>query len=414
MQPETRGGTVSLPRRLLTLFLLYTVQGLPYGFLVSVLPLFLRESGWSRTFIGLSSVLGLPWFLKPLWAPLVDRYSFPALGRRKSWVIPCTGLLLACFLLLGTQSPAEGRSLLALFLLVLAINLVTATQDIAVDGLAVDILSPRERGQGNAAQVVGFKAGMLLTGGLLLGLSGTLGWKGISWCMAGITACVLVPAILYPEREGSLREPSTPLTIGEIWRSLLDLARRPGFALALLLIGTYKLGEAGVDAMYKVFLLDGGLSVSRIGVLCGGWGMAFSLAGSLLGGWVAQRTGRLEALSRVGLLRALPLAAIAVLPFLPGPLPLWLLYPVTLAEHLAGGMITPIVFAFMMDLCDKRVGATHYTALSAVELCGKMGMSAASGLLADRIGYGGLFCLGAGISVLWPVLVLVSRKSLRL
>lgn len=414
MGPEKLPGPVSFPRRLVTLFLLYTVQGLPYGFLVSVLPLFLRESGWSRTFIGFSGLIGLPWFLKPLWAPLVDRFGSPTLGRRKSWILPCMGLLLASFLLLGTQAPAAGRSLLLLLLLVLAINLLTATQDIAVDGLAVDVLEPHERGPGNAAQVVGFKAGMLLTGGVLLGLSGKLGWAGICWCMAAATAFILIPVVLYPERGTSRESVAAPPGVAENFKSLLALAGRPGFGLALLLIGTYKLGEAGVDAMYKIFLMDRGMSVSEIGVLCGGWGMAFSLAGSLAGGWVARRTERLRALFRVGVLRALPLVAIAVLPFLQSRLPLGLIYPVTLAEHFAGGMITPIMFAFMMDLCDRRVGATHYTALAAVELLGKMGMSTVSGLLADRVGYGGLFCLGAGISVLWPLLVLASRRRIRL
>ena len=91
-----------------------------------------------------------------------------------------------------------------------------------------------------------------------------------------------------------------------------------------------------------------------------------------------------------------------------------LLYPVTLAEHFAGGMITPLMFAFMMDLCDRRVGATHYTAFAAVELVGKVGVSTISGFLADRIGYGGLFCMGAGISALWPCLVAFSRRKIRL
>ena len=73
-------------------------------------------------------------------------------------------------------------------------------------------------------------------------------------------------------------------------------------------------------------------------------------------------------------------------------------------------MITPVMFAFMMDLCDRKVGATHYTALAAVEVVGKMSVSTLSGLLADRVGYGGLFSLGAGISLLWPLLVVGARR----
>jgi MFS family permease len=119
----------------------------------------------------------------------------------------------------------------------------------------------------------------------------------------------------------------------------------------------------------------------------------------------------MKSLFWAGLLRAGPLVCIAVLPFLREPLSPWVLYPVTLAEHFFGGMITPVMFAFMMDLCDRRVGATHYTALAAVEVVGKMGVSSLSGLLADRIGYGGLFSIGAGISLLWPLVVYWSIKK---
>jgi hypothetical protein len=191
----------------------------------------------------------------------------------------------------------------------------------------------------------------------------------------------------------------------------VQLAARSGFPVALLLIVTYKLGEAGVDAMYKIFLLDRGWDAPAIGVLCGTWGLVFSLSGSILGGWIGHTRDRMEALFWVGFLRAIPLVLIALLPFLKPPLSLWIVYPVTLAEHLAGGMITPIMFAFMMDLCDRKVGATHYTALAAVEVVGKMTVSTFSGLLADRIGYGGLFSLGAGISLLWPLVVYVAQRK---
>jgi hypothetical protein len=397
-------------RRLSTLFFLYLVQGLPYGFFISVLPLFLRQAGWSRTAIGFYSLLGLPWILKPLWAPLVDRFSWPALGRRKSWILPCVMVSAILALLLASQEPLPDSPIRCLLLIVLAINLVAATQDIAVDGLAVDILSERERGPGNAVQVVGFKAGMLCTGGILLALSGRVGWEGICTAMAVITLLVLFLAARYPEGGGGGQPEEASPKMKEILKSLVVLASRSGFPVAVLLIATYKMGEAGVDAMYRIFLLDHGWDAPAIGVLCGTWGLAFSLAGSIIGGWIGHTQERMKSLFWVGCLRAAPLVFIALLPFLKEPLSIWIVYPVTLAEHLAGGMITPIMFAFMMDLCDRKVGATHYTALAAVEVVGKMGVSTFSGLLADRIGYGGLFCLGAGISLLWPFVVYWSRK----
>ncbi|MGW8321119.1 MAG: hypothetical protein ACWGSD_06160, partial [Thermodesulfobacteriota bacterium] len=126
---EVSGTLIPFWRRLTTLFLLYVVQGLPYGFFISVLPLYLRQAGWSRTAIGFYSLLVLPWILKPLWAPLVDRFSWTALGRRKSWILPCVIGSAVLALLLGPQEPQPAGALTCLLLIVLGINLVAATQD---------------------------------------------------------------------------------------------------------------------------------------------------------------------------------------------------------------------------------------------------------------------------------------------
>ena len=411
---EHGGSAASVPLacRFTVLFLLYLAQGLPYGFFVTALPLFLREAGWSRTSIGFYGLLGLPWFLKPIWAPLVDRFSLQSLGRRKSWILPCMAILAGLAFLLSAAEPESGHTVLFPLLVVLAVNLVAATQDIAVDGLAVDTLAQRERGPGNVAQVAGFKFGMLVTGGLLLGLSDRIGWDGICLSMGFFCLFVLVVLLVVPEPRPQTRSDKEQPRLAEIAASLISLASRPGFAWALLLILTYKSGEALVDAMYRIFLLDSGMDVSSIGILSGGWGMAFSLAGTVLGGWVARGPDRLRALQWAGLVRAGPLLAIAVLPFLAGPRSLWIVYPVTLAEHLAGGLLTPILFAFMMDQCDRRVGATHYTALAAVEVIGKMGFGLVSGFLADHFGYGLVFSLGAALSLVWPCLVVLARPRI--
>ena len=402
-------------RRLTTLFLLYLAQGLPYGFFVTALPVFLRQAGWSRTSIGFYTLLGLPWLLKPLWAPLVDRFSWPRLGRRKSWVIPCMVVLVMLSVGVGLEEPISGQPVTWLLVIILGINLLAATQDIAVDGLAVDILSPKERGPGNAAQVVGFKVGMLMTGGLLLGAVDRIGWFGICLGMALISLAVLVWVLRYPEA-ASYGHPDSAGNPGmrEIARSLVSLATREGFVLVLVLICTYKMGEALIDSMYKVFLLDSGMDASAIGILCGGWGLGLSLAGSLSAGWLARGAKRLDVLFWVGIVRAIPLIAIAYLPFVHPPLSLWILYPVTLAEHFVGGMLTTVMFAFMMDLCERRMGATHYTVLAAAEVAGKMGISLFSGVLADQFGFGFLFGVGAALSVLWPCLVALSRRRISL
>ena len=396
-------------KRLSTLFLLYTVHGMPYGFFAVALPLFLRDAGWSRTAIGFLGGLGLPWFFKFLWAPLVDRFFWPGFGKRKSWIVPCTTILTFLVFLLSLSEPTKMSSEIWLLATVFGINLFAATQDIAVDGLAVDILSPRDRGPGNAIQVVGYKAGMLFSGGFLLAFTDQLGWRGICWAMTLLSVVILFFAIRFSESEvtGDGSPEHTDLAL--ILRSLMDMARRRGILMAIVLIATYKMGETLIDAMYKIFLRDMGLSIATIGIMNGGWGLAFSLIGSLTGGFIARDVNRINVLFGVGVARFFPLAAIAFLPYLASAASLWVLYPVTLAEHFAGGMLTTVMFAFMMDLCDRRVGATHYTTLAAIEVAGKFSVGLFAGLLADQIGYGPLFTIGAGLSALWVVLALKAR-----
>jgi MFS transporter, PAT family, beta-lactamase induction signal transducer AmpG len=159
--PRTRGlGKLGI------LWTLYFVQGLPFGFQATALPVYLRTAGMSLEGVGLVAALSLPWSLKILWAPLVDRYGGGRFGRRKSWILPLQ-FLLALTCAAAALAPPNG-SLSPLLVLVFGMNLFAATMDIAVDGLAVDVLEISELGQGNVAQVVGYKIGMLTGGGLLV------------------------------------------------------------------------------------------------------------------------------------------------------------------------------------------------------------------------------------------------------
>ncbi|HAN30080.1 MAG TPA: hypothetical protein DCQ06_00645, partial [Myxococcales bacterium] len=174
----------------LTLASLYIVQGLPFGFQATALPIVMRQQGASLTAIGLLSLLSLPWICKPLWAPWVDRSPFGGPGRRRNWILGSQSLLLlAC--LLGALVADSGDHTL-LLCAVFVMNLCAATQDIAVDGLAVDLLSGGQLGPANAAQVVGYKVGMMFGGGLLVWASAWIGWSGLFIAIAVIIAAVLV------------------------------------------------------------------------------------------------------------------------------------------------------------------------------------------------------------------------------
>lgn len=388
------------------LFLLYFVQGLPFGFQARALPAYLREAGTSLTVITLAGALSVPWMLKILWAPWVERHHWPRLGRRRTWILPMQALLLLVCMAAAYMEP-DG-ALVPLLALVLLMNMATALMDVAVDGLAVDSLERRHLGYGNIAQVVGYKLGMIASGGLLLAYTDEIGWSGMFGVMAGMVGLGFVATWMFrePRDVGPAPGKERPSSIGQIVGHLIAAVRVPAARWILVVIATYKLGEAMADALFVPFLIDAGFERAELGIWLGTYGMIASLAGSVLGGVIASRTTFVRAIAITAALRALPIA---------GQLALTLHAPsadevivVTMAEHLFGGAITTAMFAFMMAQVDRRIGATHYTLLATVEVLGKAASGLPSGVLADltsySVAYGAATLVSVGYLLLLPPL----------
>jgi PAT family beta-lactamase induction signal transducer AmpG len=392
---QTRWG------RLLVLGLLYLVQGLPFGFQVGALPIFLRERGVGLALIGYSTALAAPWAIKILWAPLVERFGGGP-GRRIRWIVPVQLAMVLGFLLAAQLSVVDQLG--ALMAVLLFLNAAAATQDIAVDGLAVDLLPAEELGMGNAAQVVGYKVGMLLAGGVLVWASAWLGWSGAFWVMAALVAVVAVVLSLVEEPStatGADRTASVAQILDTLWRSL----QTPGMATALAVVATYKMGESIIDVMYKPFLMDQGFSASTLGLWLGTWGMGASVMGSIAGGILASRVRLFPLLMLAGAVRLVPELGQLGLAMA------WLdvsathVISISLAEHFAGGALTTVMFATMMGMVDRRIGATHFTLFACVEVWGKSVAAMASGLIAERIAYSGAFGLGVALGFVFLVMV---------
>lgn len=390
------------------LFMLYLSQGLPFGFQATALPVLLRERGISLAVIGFAGALALPWFLKPLWAPLVDRYWSKRVGRRRSWIIPLQTLMVLT--MLASVGVAASGAVTPLLVCIFLMNLVAATQDIAVDGLAVDILARDELGPGNAAQVAGYKAGMIFGGGILVWLSARTGWEELFLTMAILAVLPLLLIFRYKEAELGGVILQAPPKYRDFINATLAALRSPGAGYFLLFVLTYKTGESMIDMMFKPFLVDCGFPAHQIGLWVGTWGMIASLVGSVAGGWLAARLPIVHALFIAAVLRLFPLIA-----------ELWLstvmptanqVISATIAEHFCGGILTTTLFAYMMSHVDKRIGATHYTVLAAVEVIGKSPGSLLSGLIAEQIGYTGLFSIGVALSVLILLLFFPLRRGM--
>jgi len=261
---------------------------------------------------------------------------------------------------------------------------------------------------------VGYKLGMLTGGGLLLWMSESLGWRGLFLAMSALSLLVLGVAALAREPR---RAEAAPGAGGErmSWREVRErlgaLWRLPGTGWVLLFIGTYKLGETMVDVLFKPFLVDAGFAPELIGQWVGTWGIVASLLGSAAGGLLASRVPLLGALALAACLRVFPLGG-----------EWWLalhtptaggVIGVTVAEHFFGGVLTTVLFAFMMSRVDRRIGATHYTLLASVEVVGKSPGGPLAGWLASRWGwsYADVFLLGTALSVLFVGLLWPLRRA---
>lgn len=409
---------------------LYFAQGLPFGFQSTALPLYLGELDLSYTQIGFARALSAPWMFKFLWAPLVDRF-----GSRRRWIIGAQ-LLLSATCVFVSFFPLRHETLAPVLACILAMNFFAATQDIAVDGFAVDLLSARELGAGNAAQVVGYKVGVLTGGSLLValvaapatraalehllsrgdlgppgaaGLSPAHGWSLLFWAMALV--CLMTMTMVF-----FVREPA-PVARGAeegrvSWRELVAKLKASaltrGAGWLLLGVATYKMGETLADAMFGVWLTrEHAIPKETVAVWLGGWGMGASVLGSFAGGYLATRFRATRAVFLAGVLRLLPLIAQWALTAGLIEVSRETIVPITIAEHLFGGALTTTMFALMMASVDRRIGATHYTLLASVEVLGKSLPGLLSGVLADALGVAPTFALAVVLSAAFLV---VCRK----
>lgn len=403
-----------LPSTLVLLAALYVAQGLPSGLMAHALPVLLRQHGVDLVQIGLLKLLALPWLLKVLWAPWVDRLGGSPRGHRRGWILPLQALVAGLLMLLAwlPQERLFGSWLPLLLGLLLLINLAAATQDVATDGLTVRLLPERWRGLGNSLQVGGYKVGMLAGGSGLLLLADRLDWSWLMAALALLVVLLLIPALRFPEHRVLPFQPALaePVGWGLPWRHYRGLLARPGFALWLGVLLTFKLGDALGSPMIRPMLVDQGWGAGALGQLT----LISSLAGiggALVGGWLYGRLGTLRALLLGGLLQALGIAAMA---WLVGAAPSDRVYMVALFEQFADGLSTVALFAAMMRQCRAEHEGADFTLQASVQLLLGGVVGACSGVLAKALGYPGLFLLagGLGLAALGLVLAALRPRSL--
>ncbi|MEQ8662442.1 MAG: MFS transporter, partial [Gammaproteobacteria bacterium] len=281
-------------RRIAAVAVLGFASGLPLALSDSTMQAWLTQAGVDVRAIGLFSLVTLPYVLKFLWAPLLDRFQPGWPGRRRDWILLTQLTLIALLAAAGLGNLADG----ALFLLGAAaflIALLSATQDIGIDAYRTEVLGQRERGFGAAVATTGYRLAMLVSGAGALVMADRVGFARTYLVMAAILAVGLLATLLAPRLP---QDVPPPRPFGEaVHGSLREFFARYGALLLLALVFLYKLGDAFAGRLTTTFLLrELGFSLTDVGAVYKGLGMVATIAGALYGGALMVRLGLYRAL----------------------------------------------------------------------------------------------------------------------
>lgn len=382
---ERSGPAVAAPlrSRLAWIVILSVASGFPFGLFNDLIPVYLRSTGTSLSEIGLLSTLALPWALKFLWAPAVDR-----LGTRRRWIAGTQIGLAVTLALIATGGASAGPGF---FVLLLTFVALSATQDIAVDGYTIEIMDRSELGPANGTRVMGYRIGMIVAGGVLVAASGRLGWTAVFLAGAAFYALTAMLTGAMPEAKRE-HDPH------ESWiEPLRELLSRPEIVVAALFVLTFKLGDLALTPMVKPFWVDSGYTVQQIGWVQTTLGVGASIVGALLGGEVIRRLGAFKALWVLGLVQALSNLTYWAAAVAGATVPL--MYSAAIVEQFTAGLGTAAFLTFLMTLSSRKYAATQFALLTALYRVGGIAAGAVSGILAQRMGYASYFLLTFGLAL---------------
>ncbi|MEH2080296.1 MAG: MFS transporter [Nostoc sp.] len=369
---------------------LYVSQYIPFAFFYQALPVFWRQHGMSLEAIGLLSLISLPWMLKFLWSPLIDRYSFTTLGHYRFWIICCQSFLTLTLVVCAFLDIQQNLVVILTCLFLMCF--LAATQDIATDALAIGLLNRNERGLGNGVQSAGNYLGAILGGGGMLIALNRWGWTASLLTLALCVLLALIPVLRHKERKITRSTAKKPN-----FMALVNFCHRPGMGHWLLILILYMAATTMANTMFRPLLVDLGLSLADIGLLTGIVGFSASMLGALIAGVLITPLGRKRSLILFGILQAVAIATY-ILPAI-GVKNLSILYLVCIAVQITMSMAYTIQFTIMMDKSELSTAATDYTLQTSILYFGGIIASILSGFITKVLGYTGLFafCIFIGL-----------------
>jgi len=387
-------------RRMLVAFIMGFSCGLPLLLTMGVLQAWMKDEGVDLTLIGLINLVQIPYTWKFLWAPVMDRYTLPFLGRRRGWLLIAQLALIGSIIGLGFSNPANHFWMMVIMAMLVAF--FSATQDIIVDAYRREDLSDRELGLGSSLYISGYRLGQMLAAGGGLIMADHIPWSMVYLVMAMFMLIGVIVTIIAPE---PIISTETPGTIKDaVIEPFVEYFKRRDALWMLAFILLYKIGDNMVSGITIPFFLEIGFTKTQIGAVVKIFGMWAIVLGALVGGTIMIRLGINRSLWVFGFLQAISSACFAILAQIGPSIPA--LSAVIAFENISMGMGSAAQLAFMASITDKKFTATQYALLSSLAAIPRVIASAPTGYIAKHIGWETFFIMCALIAIPGMLLLL--------
>ncbi len=365
-------------------------SGLPLYILIQLIPAWLRDSGVALSDIGLFALIQMPYTWKFLWAPLIDRFSFP-MGLRRGWMFVFQLALLFSVALLGWFNPVLETSSIALLALLVAF--FSASQDIVLDAYRREILPDEELGLGNSVHVQAYRLSSLIPGSLSLILADRMSWESVFLITSGfmLFGIIMTLLIFEPKRDNKIKHSGIRDMILAPLEELLLRKGIGGLLLVVVFIVLYKLGDNMATALSTPFYIDLGFTKTEIGLVAKNAALWPAIFGGLFGGLLMIKLGINRALWIFGVVQLVSILGFAALAYYTPSL--WLLAIVVGFEYLGVGLGTAAFTAFIARETSRAFAATQFALFTAMASVPRTFASASTGFIVDTIGWYQFFLL---------------------
>ena len=389
-------------RRLAAVTALSFASGLPLGLVTVAIPAWLAAAGYDIKTVGAVSAAQMPYALKFLWAPLMDRYKLPFLQGKRSWIFAAQVLLAVLVFALALQAFSPGIALVTATTFLIAFT--SATQDIAVDAYAVESLEKNEQGTAVGVRSAVYRAAMWLSGALAITVSGSIGWPLTIAALGAAFAALTISSLKAPE---PLHPAPPPRSLREaVIEPVLSFIKKPRALEIAAFLLLYKIADNLAIALVRPFLIQKGFSEVDVGVASGSIGLAMTLLGTFLGGLLTTKIGLGRALWICGILQAFGDTGYAAVAAASSPDRI-LLYAATVLDTGTTGLGTGAFMVLLLRLTARKFSATQYALFSSLFGLGRTMCGPVSGVLASLMGWQIFFLSSVLFSI--PGLFLLHR-----